>query len=263
MLAFVLALLVVDLIATTPAEAPFLCPEGSEPVWIVLPPNEIYEEARPGLSCRNADGITHGPSMVFYRDLLHGIWFFDQGEMTGSSVRFHDSGHVWVLKNGDEQMANSTQYTRDGVKTYETILDGEETRFTMWYDDGSLKMTGTTVGEDDPYWLPDGSFNHDRENSSEFHGEFRSYYENGNLKDSGKFVVGSRDGEWTCSDETGEHRVVATFLDGKLVSRTGDVDAEHMQNRCKAAGGPCSGGSTGSKTASNCGSGAPQSDPTA
>jgi hypothetical protein len=110
---------------------------------------------------------------------------------------------------------------------------GATTHFSIWYPNGMLSATGGMVGDSDPYWLSDGSFNEKRQDNTVFTGEYRSYFENGNPKDKGAYRNGDRDGDWSCSDETGENTVYATYSKGNLESRTGATDTEQLQDRCR------------------------------
>lgn len=236
-LAIMLALILADVVGVVPAaQPPIVCPDGSVAVWGTVT-HEFLKKDLLNLSCRDAQGRTHGPNFNWADGHLLGMSFWNHGEHAGTTVTFYGNGRVWVLRDESASNPYIVSWSESGIKQYEEIQHGDVSRFSIWHESGTLKYEGSTTGDSDPYWLPDGSFNEGRKDDSVFVGEYRSYFENGQPKDTGAYRNGVRDGDWTCSDESGEHTVFATFSEGQLISRTGDVDAEHMKDRCKQS--PC------------------------
>ncbi len=232
-LAILLALILADVVGIIPGgQAAIVCPDGSVAVWSTVR-HEFLETDFPNLSCRDADGRPHGPNFNWSDGHLLGLSFWNHGEHTGTSVTFYGNGHVWGIRDESGSNPHMTTWSTSGLKEYEEIQQGDVLRFSSWHENGALKTQGGWAGESDPYWLPDGSLNEDREDNSYLVGEYRSYYDNGRPKDIGSYRDGARQGEWTCSDESGEHAVFATYADGRLLSRTGDVHVEHMKDRCQ------------------------------
>lgn len=117
--------------------------------------------------------------------------------------------------------ARSTNYTE--------IRDGDLVHWTLFYEGGGLEAEGTWTGQEG------------REDGSFLVGEYRSYHRNGTPKDEGSYRNGVREGDWTCSDASGRYTVYATYADGQLLSRSGDVDVASLSNRCQElthCGGP-------------------------
>ena len=51
--------------------------------------------------------------------------------------------------------------------------------------------------------------------NNENHGSSIEYFENGQVKASGQYLKGEKDGKWTSYDETGKVTGVQTFSKGK------------------------------------------------
>lgn len=232
-LAILLALMLADVVGVVPAaQPPIVCPDGGIAVWGQVT-NAFLKQDFLNLSCRDAQGRVHGPNFNWTEGHLLGLSFWDHGELAGTTVTFHGNGRVWLLIDESAPNAYRVSWSESGTKEWEEIQRGDVSHFSSWHENGTLKSEGATTGESDPFWLPDGSPNEDRKDNTLFVGEYRSYFENGRPKDVGSYRNGVRDGHWICSDESGEHTIFATFSEGRLISRTGDVEAEHMKNRCK------------------------------
>lgn len=233
LLAILLALLLADVVGVLPpAQPPILCPDESVAVWSTAT-HEFFKKDFPNLSCRDAEGRPHGPNFNWSDGHLLGMSFWDHGEHVGTTVTFHENRRVWAVRDETGSYPHTVLWSESGVKASEEFQRGDITHFSIWYPNGILKSQGGTVGDSDPFWLPDGSFNEGRKDNTVLVGEYRSYFENGQPKDAGSYRNGARDGEWTCSDEVGEHTVYATYFKGELVSRTGDTNSEPLRDRCK------------------------------
>jgi antitoxin component YwqK of YwqJK toxin-antitoxin module len=232
-LAILLALVLADVVGVMPVEQPpIVCPDGTVAVWGTVR-HEFLEEDLPNLSCRDDQGRPHGPNFNWADGHLLGLSFWDHGEQAGTTVIFYGNGRVWIVNDESAANPHTVRWSKAGLKEHEEIQEGDISRWSIWHENGTLKTQGNWAGKSAPYWLPDGSFNEDREDNSYLVGEYRSYYENGQPKNIGSYRDGARDGDWTCSDESGEHTVLSTFSEGRLISRTGDVDAEIMKDRCR------------------------------
>ncbi len=232
-LAILLALVLADVVGVMPVQQPpIVCPDGTVAVWSTVR-YEFLEEDTPNLSCRDDQGRPHGPNFNWADGHLFGLSFWDHGERAGTTVGFYGNGRVWMVGDKSAAKPYSVTWSKVGLKEYEEIQEGDISRRSLWHENGTLKLQSNWAEKSDSYGLPDGSFNEGREDHSYLVGEYRSYYENGQPKDIGSYRHGARDGDWTCSDESGEHTVFSTFSEGRLVSRTGDVNAEIMKGRCQ------------------------------
>ncbi len=213
------------------------CPDDSEAMWTQHVSPDIEELVIDVLACRNAEEKANGPTFSWVDGQLFGVAFHEDGKTTGSRTMFAGE-RLWLVADDSAKYPHSTQWSEDGVVTYETVQRGSTTHFTMRYEDGGLRYVGATQQDESlPKNLEDGSVNFERLNSEINVGEFRTYYENGKPKDVGAYSRGRQHGNWICADETGEYEVHAEFSNGRLISRTGDTEAEQLKDRCKVSVG--------------------------
>lgn len=211
------------------------CPDDSEAMWSQHSDPNIDELVFDVLTCRDSEGLANGPTFSWVEGQLFGVAFHEDGKPIGSRALFAGE-RLWLAADDSAKYPHSTQWSKDGVVTYETVQRGSTTHFTLRYEDGTLRYVGSTQEDESlPKRLEDGSVDPKRLDTSINVGEFRTYYENGKLKDVGIYNRGRQDGDWVCADESGEHEVHAVFLNGRLISRTGDTGVEQLKKRCKVS----------------------------
>lgn len=199
------------------AHPTIVCPEGAKPVWGPSLQAELIPDARV-LACVGPDGIQQGYSFGYVGDRLMTVGHYVDGKLDGSTVIWHASGRRWLVGDFDagEPTGTTTEWNEAGIKVWEEILGapGEPSISTGWYDDGTLKYTIVSVGD-------------------EFHGEYERYYANGQLKTRGQYVHSRRHGTWTCWDESGKSRVDTVYDQGEVVSSSGDTDDAQAMEACE------------------------------
>lgn len=229
------------------------CALGTTPVWSRHQHPDIPTLEFDALACRDDEGLAMGPTLSWFGDTLYSVSFSENGERRGTMVTFAGT-RIWMVQDETADLPHSRQWSDSGAVVYESVRRGDTNFFTMRYDDGTLKYVGQSKEDwNTPTHNEDWTMNLDRFHSEVFVGEFRSFHENGNLKDSGSYAEGLRAGEWLCADSSGDHQVRAVFDGGRLISRSGDTHIEELTNRCVES--PC-GSASGPADVQAAGSGA-------
>lgn len=125
---------------------------------------------------------------------------YESGQLDGDFVEYDENGKVvskGIYLEGSE----------DGQWLY---CNGDYTEKGSFYD-------GMRTGE----WVtrfPDGKtafvINYEQD---VMHGKYTSYWENGHVKLSGRYVSGLRDGAWFKYDEEGQLFLTTLYKDGKEI----------------------------------------------
>lgn len=199
---------VVLLVVSTGCTIPMVCPEGTSSAWRVhqahpdLPKTDV-------LGCERADGTRHGPFTSWANDRLLGAGFFEDGELEGTAVLWHENGRRWMVVDWHKgKMGSTSAWNSEGIKTSEQRWDddGEHSTNSFWYENGARKWTTRMTGDT-------------------FDGPFESWYESGGRKARGQYRSGLRQGAWTCWDSSGENSVMATYENGEVLEISGAVES--------------------------------------
>jgi antitoxin component YwqK of YwqJK toxin-antitoxin module len=157
----------------------------------------------------------------------------DQGKPEGEWYWYYDDGSLlreeyYYLGLLDGLMV---EYSRDGQEIakgefIEGFQDGE-----WFYIIGDSRIEGSFLdGRRDglwKYWQLSGSGKEDvlrfrgRFIEDNPHGEHTYYWDNGNRKDEGEYVMGLKNGDWISYDYLGVPEIIITYENGKEVKYDG------------------------------------------